>query len=319
MTKSTQPLRPVTDAERRAFAENGVVHLPGIYPPHWVERLAMELDDVFAQHDARHAQANGVFSGDSQRGASADLVVGLGRDMAEHPDTKFAVEGDRSVPLKGRSIVETAASHWHDGMRRHNVQGPLGHIVHEATGSTRVVFYCDQLFLKEPGSRVKTPFHQDKPYFLVDGGDVAVAWVPVDVVDRDNGAMRYVRGSHLWGRTFKPSDFRTETGTFPEVGGISLDGLDTLDPSQLRDEDIVYFDAQPGDVIIHHWATLHGSTGNVSATRTRRAASVRFALDGCRFHRRPSSPEPFRFTVHLAEGAPLESDPRFEVVWPRSD
>ena len=60
MNNLTLPLRSVTDAERRAFAANGVVHLPGIYPPQWVERLAAELDDVFAQHDARRAHVNGV-------------------------------------------------------------------------------------------------------------------------------------------------------------------------------------------------------------------------------------------------------------------
>jgi ectoine hydroxylase-related dioxygenase (phytanoyl-CoA dioxygenase family) len=138
----------------------------------------------------------------------------------------------------------------------------------------------------------------------------------VDVVDRENGAMGYVPGSHRWGKTFKPSDFATTSGTFPEVGGISLEGLDTLPEDLLDNVEIRYFDAEPGDVIVHHWATLHGSRGNVSASRTRRAASIRYALDGCCFYKRPSSPEPFRNTVEIADGAPLESASRFPVVWP---
>ncbi len=160
-------------------------------------------------------------------------------------------------------------------------------------------------------------FHQDEPYFLVEGGDVTVCWVPVDRVTATNGAMGYLRGSHRWNRLFEPSDFVTERGTFPERDGIDLTGLEVLPPVSADDDRLVYFDAQPGDVIVHHWATIHGSAGNTSTTAQRRAASVRYACDGCRFHRRPSSPEPFRFMVDLDEGDPLEKSDRFPVVWPR--
>ena len=115
---------------------------------------------------------------------------------------------------------------------------------------------------------------------------MAVCWVPVDTVGADNGPMGYVRGSHRWGRTFKPSDFVTETGTFPERDGIDLSGLDVLPPVDPDDPALVYLEAEPGDVIVHHWATVHGSAGNTSATATRRAASVRYALDGCTWYQR---------------------------------
>jgi hypothetical protein len=311
--------RAVTDREREAFAVDGVVLLKGIYPTDWVDCLRAGLDDVFARSEARAAYAGSVLEGDSQQGASSDMTKVLEDTLRFVEADALALEGDAAEPPTGRSIVETDASHWHAGMRAHNTQGPVPELLHQLTGSGKINFYSDQLFLKEPGSRVKTPFHQDKPYFLVDGGDVAVVWVPVDVVDRENGAMGYVIGSHRWGKLFKPSDFATNSGTFPEVGGISLEGLDTLPESALDEERIRYFDAEPGDVIVHHWATLHGSRGNTSASRTRRAASIRYALDGCYFYRRPSSPEPFRNTVGLSDGAPLESADRFPVVWPRSN
>lgn len=81
---------------------------------------------------------------------------------------------------------------------------------------------------------------------------MAVAWVPVDVVDKEVSAMGYVRGSHLWGKSFKPSDFKAESGTFPEVGGIDHSDLEQLDLDRLPQAKIVYFDAEPGDVIVHH-------------------------------------------------------------------
>ena len=166
---------------------------------------------------------------------------------------------------------------------------------------------------------MRTPFHQDKPYFLLQGDKVAVCWVPVDRVDRKNGAMAYVRGSHRWGKTFIPSDFISRTESLLELGEMSHDGLEPMPviEGQEAEFDIVYFDAEPGDVIVHHWATIHGSSGNVSSNRVRRAASVRYAGDDCSYYQRPSSPESFRNATGLADGDALEKAERFPIVWPR--
>lgn len=310
------PLRAVTDAERAAFERDGVVRLRGIYPAAWVAYLEAQLDDVFDGRSDRAMDQRSV-TGASTDGIRVDMVALATGLRRARPEAKLAVDGGPGAAPVGRSIVETDAAFWHRGMRQHNLHGPLPAIVAAVTGSSKVNFYSDQLFLKEAGSLMRTPFHQDKPYFLVDGGDVAVCWVPVDRVSTDNGPMGYVLGSHRWGATFKPSDFVTETGTFPERDGIDFDGLDDLPPISAAEHDLVYLEAEPGDVIVHHWATIHGSAGNVSTSARRRAASVRYACDGCTFHQRQSSPEPFRFTIGLAEGDPLEASDRFPIVWPR--
>ncbi len=310
------PLRQVTDEERSAFVRDGVVRLAGIYPPEWVDYLERQLTDVFDHRAERSAEQRSV-TGHSTDGIRVDMVALAEGLRKVQPGVALAIEGDGTEELKGRSVVETDAAYWHGGLRRHNLDGPLPEIVAALTASDKVNFYSDQLFLKEAGSRTRTPFHQDKPYFMVDGGDVAVCWVPVDTVTSENGPMGYVIGSHRWGKTFKPSDFVTDRGTFPERDGIDLSGLDVL-PAITPDEyDLTYFDAEPGDVIVHHWATVHGSAGNVSVSARRRAASVRYACEGCTFHQRKSSPEPFRFTIELEEGDPLEFDERFPIVWPR--
>ena len=308
--------RDVTDAERDTFERDGVVLLRSIQREEWVEYLEAQLDDVFDGNVDRSMDQRSV-SGQSNSGIRVDMAALAGGLRARQPDVVLAVDGDPSAEFTGRSLVETDAAVWHEGMWHHNVHGPLRQLVAELTGSAQVNFYADQLFLKEPGSRMRTPFHQDKPYFLVDGGDVTVCWVPVDVVTIENGAMGYVRGSHKWGKVFKPSDFVTDTGTFPQRDGIDHSGLELLDPIEPNDPDLVYFDAEPGDVIVHHWATVHGSAGNVSATARRRAASIRFAGEGCTYFRRKSSPEPFRFTGELTDGDRLELSPRYPIVWPR--
>jgi hypothetical protein len=52
------------------------------------------------------------------------------------------------------------------------------------------------------------------------------------------------------------------------------------------DYDLVYFDAEPGDVIIHHPRTVHGSRGNVSAGQRRLAASIRYCGEDVRWQRK---------------------------------
>lgn len=308
--------RPVAVDERLAFQEDGVVHLKGIYPEVWVQYLREQMIDVFDGQGDRAAEQRSV-SGDSNTGIRVDmakLATGL---RASVPDAEVAFEGGADAEVTGRSIVETDAGHWHEGLRRHHIDGPLPELVATLTEAPKVNYYSDQLFLKEPGSLIRTPFHQDQPYFLVQG-QVAVCWVPVDVVTLDNGPMGYIRGSHRWGRLFKPSDFVTDTGTFPERDGIDHSDLETMPPITAAEHDLVYFEAEPGDVIVHHWATVHGSAGNASTSSQRRAASVRYAVGDSTYLQRSSSPEPFRHTVGLNDGDPLEVAERFPVVWPRT-
>lgn len=312
-----KPLRTVTDEERATFDCDGVVRLSGIYPPEWVAYLERQLVDIFDEQPDRDMDQRSV-TGQSTTGIRVDMVSLAEGLRSARPEAVVAIEGGPTAELSGRNVVETDAAFWHPEMWAHHLDGPLPEIVASLTGSAKVNFYSDQLFLKEAGSRMRTPFHQDKPYFLVDGGDMAVCWVPVDTVTAENGPMAYIRGSHRWGKLFKPSDFITETGTFPERDGIDLAGLDTLPPISAEDPQLVYLETEPGDVIVHHWATIHGSAGNVSVSARRRAASVRYACDGCTFHQRPSSPEPFRFTIGLADGDALETAERFPIVWPRS-
>ena len=45
----------------------------------------------------------------------------------------------------------------------------------------QVRFYHDHVLVKEGGTSQRTPWHQDQPYYNVDGRGVS-AWIPVDPV-----------------------------------------------------------------------------------------------------------------------------------------
>lgn len=310
----TNLIRPITEEEIEGFDRDGVVALRGICPLDWVDSLRASLDEVFARDASSTASA--MADGQSTQGSRGDVAERMRSLIDRGEVSQLAVEEGR-VP-EGRSLIETDACSWHEGLRRNHIDGPLPELVAQLTQSKRVNLYSDQLFLKEPGSSVRTPWHQDKPFWLLQGSKVSVCWVPVDEVTIESGAMGYVVGSHRWGKTFKPSDFVTMTGT-SSIPGLVYDDLEDLPPIDEHPEnyEIRRYEAGPGDVIVHHWMTLHGATGNISANQLRRAASVRFAGDDVTFFQRPSAPEPFRHTVGLADGDDLDDAERFPRVWPR--
>ena len=75
--------------------------------------------------------------------------------------------------------------------------------------SATVNLLYDQLFVKEPGSSERTPWHQDLPYWPVEGDQILSIWVPFDAATPDNGVVTYVKGSHLWGQKYRPWRLKT--------------------------------------------------------------------------------------------------------------
>ena len=76
----------------------------------------------------------------------------------------------------------------------------------------------------------------------------------------------------------------------PRPSGNGRRGDDAGRRRRSRQGDVVSFETGPGDVVVHHARTIHGAAGNASATRRRRAISVRYCGDDARFHRRPGAP-----------------------------
>jgi hypothetical protein len=80
--------------------------------------------------------------------------------------------------------------------------------------------------------------------------------------------------------------------------------------------DIVSYELEPGDMLVHHHLTVHGSAGNATFRQTRRTASLRYCGDDIRFKFRPYAPAQAHFHHQLKDGDPLDCA-QFPVVWPR--
>src|SRR5829696_3227668 len=57
-------------------------------------------------------------------------------------------------------------------------------IAGDLMGSSTVRLFHDHVLVKEPGTRQRTPWHQDQPYYNVDGRMGVSMWLPVDPVPR---------------------------------------------------------------------------------------------------------------------------------------
>ena len=83
-------------------------------------------------------------------------------------------------------------------------ESPGAKIVAEATGSKSIQVFHDHIFVKEPGTTKPTPWHQDMPYYCVDGEDTGSYWIPLDPVNREN-TLQIILGSHKWSKLVRPT------------------------------------------------------------------------------------------------------------------
>ncbi len=216
---------------------------------------------------------------------------------------------DASVSSGGRFVA--GVDHWvHEPeFAAFARESPLPEIAATLMRSDAAFLYEDSLLVKEPGSSERTAFHQDMAYFHLEGRQVCTSWCPFDAVTPETGAVAYVRGSHRWGRLFRPNLFVSRD----DIPGTEGEPLPPIDECP-EDFDLVQFRLEPGDVTVHHACTLHGAGANATQAQRRRAISVRYAGDDARFRTRPGA-MPKSHHAGLAEGARLGSTgtPR---VWP---
>ena len=73
---------------------------------------------------------------------------------------------------------------------------PAAQIAADLMQSHTAQVFHDHVLVKEPGTSKPTPWHQDGPYYFVDGRQNISLWSPLDPVTQ--ASLRCVAGSHLW-------------------------------------------------------------------------------------------------------------------------
>ena len=178
-------------------------------------------------------------------------------------------------------------------------------------GSQSVRLFHDHLLVKEAGTRDRSPWHQDQPYYPIDGSQTLSFWIPLDPVARAS-TLEFVAGSHAEGRWYMPRSFVKKTAMVFDEG--AFDEVPDIDSDRAA-WPIVGWEMAPGDAVAFNMLTLHGAGG--SPTR-RRAFSLRLTGDDVTWAPRPhrTSPPFPEAEAALTAGAPLDH-PVFPELWRR--
>jgi ectoine hydroxylase-related dioxygenase (phytanoyl-CoA dioxygenase family) len=168
--------------------------------------------------------------------------------------------------------------------------------------SKTVQMFHDHVLVKEPGTAKPTPWHQDSPYYFVEGAQTLSFWAPVDPVRE--ASLRCVAGSHLWPRAVLPTRWLSETSFYPNPELY----MPVPDPDAEPEKyNVLEWAMEPGDAVAFNYKTLHGARGNLAGTR-RRAFSLRLLGDDARYVTRPGRTSP-PFPDHdMVDGQRLRED-----------
>ena len=202
---------------------------------------------------------------------------------------------------------------WQDNAayRRFIFDSPLAAAAARLMQSREVRLYHDHMLTKEPGTRQRTPWHQDQPYYNVEGRQNISFWIAVDPVRR-HSTLEFVAGSHR-GPWLMPRSFMDQQARwFPEG---SLQDLPDIEAARERFP-IIGWAVEPGDVIAFHMLSLHASAGVDGDTR-RRVFSVRMLGDDATHAPRAwvTSPPFPGLAERLPAGAPMHDDALFPLLW----
>lgn len=246
-----QLCRQITAEEIAAYEENGAHVLRGVLPMEWIEVMRDAVERIL------------------NNPGSASL--------------EYTPEGK-----KGRYYGDFFTWRRDPDFKAFMKDSPMPEIAAQVMDATCLNFFYDQLLVKEPNTAEPTPWHQDLSYWPVRGNQVISIWVPFDPANEESGVVVYVKGSHKWGKLYAPHVFGDKSG-FADI--YAKGGLEPLpDIEAERDShEILSWEMEPGDVLIHHPLTLHYASGNKSTTGRRRGLALRYLGDDVTFDSRPGT------------------------------
>jgi hypothetical protein len=144
-----------------------------------------------------------------------------------------------------------------DGLAREVLLDARLRTVLEALLGEEVLAAQSMFYFKPPGARGQA-LHQDNFYLRVEPGTCVAAWVACDVIDRDNGGLEVVPGTHRMD-LFCP-ELADEDVSFAREYVPPPPGLES-----------VPVDMRPGDVLFFNGSLVHGSQPNRTRDRFRRS------------------------------------------------
>ena len=182
-------------------------------------------------------------------------------------------------------------------------------IAAEIMNSQTAQFFHDHVLVKEGGTSKETPWHQDAPYYFVNGKKTVSMWIPVDKIT--NTGLRFIAGSHKWEKMVRPVSWADNSDFYKgENDWLPVPEPDS-DPNNIK---ILEWSMEPGDAVFFNFRTVHGARGN-ETHRRRRALSLRWVGDDVTYIERPGRTSPPFPNHKMKNGQVLRTD-WFPILYP---
>ena len=246
------------------------------------------------------------------------LRRGVARNI-EHPSERGRVwnsDDDGRV-----TFYDSQAWRTFDEYREFVLESPMAEIAGRVMNVSKVNFFFDAIFTREAGAQFRTPFHQDEPYWSVEGFDTSSAWMPLVPVHKKS-ALEFVAGSHRWGVKYAQTNFGALTGDGrDQVNFEASDNEPFPDIEGNRDDyDILSWDMEPGDIALFNARMIHGGSGNLEPGRELQVFNTQWLGDDVRVKFRDEGMDPDHQAVMtaagLAEGDRIGTD-LYPELWRR--
>ena len=135
----------LTQERLREYRTNGAICLKGVIESSWLELLSKGVERNLAHP-----------------GSQSRIYT---RDRGDKPGFFF---GDVA---RWREI---------DEYRRFIFHSPAAEIAAVLTGASAINIYFDGVFVRGANTPSRTPWHQDVPYWPIDGDQLCSIWIPLD-------------------------------------------------------------------------------------------------------------------------------------------
>lgn len=280
--------RAISPDEIETYHRDGVVLLPGMFDRGWIDLL--------------------------KQGLAANC---------DDPTNRSRV-WDRDAA--GRTMFYDSQAWRRIGEYRQFIfDSPASRIAAQLMGSTRINFFFDAVFVRSPGSQFATPWHQDEPYWSVEGYDTCTIWMPLAPVRREN-ALAYVPGSHRNDSVFYQYNF----GDLNPDGKTGVDQVDFsgIDAESFPDIDadpegygVVSWDMLPGDCVAFNSRIIHGGSGKLAEDRDLQVFTTKWLGDDVRIKFRDCGMDPDHSAIMTEHGLRPGDRPGtdlYPLVWQRT-
>jgi ectoine hydroxylase-related dioxygenase (phytanoyl-CoA dioxygenase family) len=172
---------------------------------------------------------------------------------------------------------------------------PMNNVAAKLLNTSKVNFFFDAIFVRSVGVQFPTPWHQDEPYWSVEGFDTVSIWMPlVDV--RKESALGFVPGSHRWGKKYKQQDFGDLNPEGQDnVNNVKFDDAWEIIPNIDGDREkykVISWDMKAGDCVAFNARIIHGGGGNLLPNKDLKVFNTQWLGDDVRVCFKESGMDP---------------------------